>query len=128
MAKGDIEGFEGELKKIFASIPYENYVKNNISHFEGYYASVVYVYLASLGVPIVGEDVTNRGRIDMTLEFKDRVYIIEFKVGEGALDQIKEKRYWEKYEGRGKDITIVGIDFDEGERNVKRVEWEKVKQ
>ncbi len=44
-----------------------------------YYASVVYVYLASLGVKIAAEDVTNRGRIDLTLFVEDKIYIIEFQ-------------------------------------------------
>ncbi len=67
--------FEKILKRLFASIPYNNYVKNNISHYEGYYSSVVYVDLASLGVKIAAEDVTNRGRIDLTLFVEDKIYI-----------------------------------------------------
>lgn len=64
-----------------------------------------YAYIASLGLRIVAEDVTNRGRIDFTLEFKDKYYIFEFKVtDEKPLKQIKEKRYFEKYSGRGKEL------------------------
>jgi hypothetical protein len=126
LEEGDICSFEKELKAIFAGIPYENYVKNNIAHFEGYYASVVYAYLASLGFAIIGEDVTNRGRIDITLKMKDKTYIIEFKVGENALEQIKERKYWEKYKAEEKEIIILGIEFDESQRNVSKVEWEKV--
>jgi hypothetical protein len=70
--------------------------------------------------------VTNRGRMDLTLIVNGKVYIIEFKVGEGdALQQIKEKRYFEKYTGKYDKIFLVGINFDEEEKNISKFEWEK---
>jgi len=123
----NLEEFKNTLISLFASIPYNNYVKNNISNFEGYYASVVYAYLASLGVEIIAEDVTNKGRIDITLLIKDKIYIIEFKVGdENALSQIKEKNYHQKYLNQDKEIYLVGINFDEDERNISHFAYERV--
>ena len=62
--------------------------------------------MASLGIKIIAEDVTNRGRIDISVLFKDKNYIMEFKVGSGdALKQIKEKRYYKKYMDEKKDIS-----------------------
>jgi len=40
--------FQQELKSLFAAIPYDNYVNNNISVYEGYYASVIFAFLSSL--------------------------------------------------------------------------------
>ena len=77
---GDLESFEKVLKSLFASIPYNNFTNNEIQNYEGYYASVIYAYLASLGVEIITEDATNKSRIDLTLKFSDKVYIFEFKV------------------------------------------------
>ncbi len=53
----------------------------------------MYVYLQSLGVDIVvGEDVTNKGRIDLTVKFLNSIYIMEIKViDEDPLEQIKTK-------------------------------------
>ena len=48
--------------------------------YEGYYASLFYAYLKALGLEIVGEDVTNRGRIDLTIKMPNSIIIIEFKV------------------------------------------------
>ena len=125
----NLEEFKETLISLYAQIPYNSYVKNNISSFEGYYASVFYVYIASLGLKIIAEDVTNRGRIDFTLFIKDKIYIFEFKVGdEDALEQIKKRRYYEKYLKENKDIILVGINFDENEKNVKRLVWERVKR
>jgi Holliday junction resolvase-like predicted endonuclease len=123
----NLDSFKDTLISLFSSIPYNNYVKNNISDYEGYYASVVYAYLASLGVKIVAEDVTNRGRIDLTLFLEDKIYIIEFKVGsEDALQQIKQKEYHKKYLNKNKNIYLIGINFNEDEKNVEKFEWERV--
>jgi len=125
LEKADLESFEKELKALFTSIPYNNYTKNNIENYEGYYSSVVYTYLASLGVRLIPEDVTNQGRIDLTLIFKDKIYIIEFKVdSDDALKQIKEKKYYEKYLQENKEIYLVGINFKD--RNISKLEWEKL--
>ena len=125
LMKADMDGIKNALYTLFASLPYQNYVNNNISIYEGFYASVTYAFLASLGVPLIGEDTTNRGRIDLTLNMEQKIYIIEFKVGSGnALQQIKEKKYYEKYRHLNKDIYIVGINFDEQERNISGFEWE----
>ena len=127
LVREDMEGFERQLKALFASLPYNSYVKNNIAHFEGYYINVLFSYLDGMGIFANVEEVTNKGRVDLTIEFKSKIFIIEVKVGEGsALKQIKEKRYWEKYQDRGKEIMLVGIIFDENERNISKVEWEKV--
>jgi len=122
----DLESFHNSLISIFASIPYNNYTNNNIQDYEGFYASVVYVYLQSLGVDIIGEDVTNHGRIDLTVKIDNLIYIIEFKVGtEDALAQIKDKNYAQKYLSEGKDIYLVGINFDEQEKNISGFRWER---
>ena len=122
----DLDTFGELLKSLFAAIPYNNYVNNTISCYEGYYASVVYAYIASLGINIIAEDVTNKGRIDLTVKLNQYIYIIEFKVGgQGrALEQIKAKGYAEKYLGEG-EIYMIGIDFDDGEKNVSVFEWER---
>ncbi|KAA0259111.1 ATP-binding protein [Deferribacter autotrophicus] len=122
-----LELLKESLYSIFASIPYNNYVNNDIQDYEGFYASVVYVYLQSLGIDVIGEDVTNLGRIDLTVIISDKVYVIEFKVdGDDALEHIKEKRYYEKYLSRGKDIYLVGINFDSSKKNISSFEWEKL--
>ena len=115
----NLELFKSTLVSIFSSIPYNNYIKNNIANYEGFYASVIYVYLQSLGINIIGEDITNKGRIDLTIIMEEAIYILEFKVGnKDALAQIKEKNYVQKYLDRNKDIYLIGINFDEKEHNL----------
>jgi hypothetical protein len=126
LEKGDFLGFIEVLKTIFASIPYHNYASNIIARYEGYYSSVVYVYLKALGYEVICEDSTNKGRIDLTIKLPDKVVIIEFKVDkeESAIKQIMERRYFEKYGAEGKRIYLLGIKFDSKERNI--VAWESL--
>lgn len=125
----DMDKFKNTLISLFASIPYNYFVNNNMEKYEGFYASVVYAYLQSLGVEIIGEDVTNQGRIDLTVIIDGKIYIMELKVdgdkGE-ALKQIKEKKYCEKYLNRSDKIYLVGIEFSSKKRNVVNFQWEIV--
>ena len=127
LREANLENFRDAFISIFSSIPYNNYTKNNILHYEGFYASIVYIYLQSLGLDIIGEDVTNRGRIDLTVKIDGKIYIIEFKVGkENALEQIKQRDYASKYMNEGKNIYLVGINFDEEKRNISGFEYDTI--
>ncbi|MEA1955372.1 MAG: ATP-binding protein [Campylobacterota bacterium] len=130
LCAGDLESFKNTLFSLFESIPYNNFTNNDIQNFEGFYASVIYTYLQSLGIRIIGEDVTNKGRIDLTCFIEDKIYIIEFKVDakkEGeALEQIKNKKYTQKYLTQGDEIYLVGIEFNSDERNIGFFEWESI--
>ena len=127
--KGKVEDFIQKLKELFASIPYTTYANNIISQYEGYYTSVVYTYLMALGFDVIPEDITNKGRIDLTIKTKDRIWIIEFKVDadESPLKQIKEKKYFEKYFGEKKEIYLLGINFDTKEKNIKEYDVEIIR-
>ena len=123
----NLKEFKNTLISLFSSIANDNYRNNNIEHFEGYYASIVYSYLAGSGLELIAEDVHNRGRIDLTIKVDNNIYIIEFKIGdEDALKQIKDKNYAQKYLNKKKDIYIIGINFDESKRNISKFEWEKI--
>lgn len=128
---GDLSLLEQGITALFASIPYDNYTKSSLQDYEGYYSSVIYVYFSALGCDaLIAEDHTNKGRIDLTLMVDEKIYIFEFKVvdedtgNNTALQQIKERRYAEKYQGQG-DIYLVGIEFSKKERNVTGFEWER---
>jgi len=120
------------MKSLFASIPYNNFSKSRIHEYEGYYASVIYSYFAALGIELIAEDVTNKGRIDLTLKLGDKIYIIEFKVSEDSdddknlpLKQIKSRGYKEKYADKNKLIYLIGMSFSKKDRNISSFEWEK---
>ncbi len=96
--------------------------------YEGFYASVIYAYLASLGMEVYAEDTTNHGRIDLTLAYEGAIFIFEFKVDDkGAMAQLKKMAYHEKYMGDSKSFTLIAVEFSSDERNIVHFEWEKVK-
>uniref|UniRef100_UPI00405794E0 ATP-binding protein n=2 Tax=Candidatus Electrothrix sp. TaxID=2170559 RepID=UPI00405794E0 len=120
-----LEGLEVNLKQLFASIAYNNFTNNEIDRYEGFYASVVYAYFASLGFQVIAEDVTNRSRMDLTLLTADTAYIFEFKIrDEDPLQQIKTMRYYEKYAMY--QTWIIGIVFDVKTRNITQFVYEQV--
>jgi hypothetical protein len=80
------------------------------------------------------EDRTNLGRIDLVLESDTDVYIFELKVDSfaaKALEQIKEKKYYEKYlhipavkpdssseKAQDKAVYLIGLNLSLEERNI----------
>ena len=113
----DWDKLEIILSSHFASIPHDWYRKNDIANYEGFYASVVYSYLAALGYELIAEDVTNHGKIDLTIIMPDKILIFEFKLikhgtAAEAVEQIKVKGYPQKYHSTGKPIHLIGISFD----------------
>jgi len=118
------------LTSLFASIPHDWYRNNPITRYEGYWASVFYSHLAALGLDLVAEDVTQHGRIDLTVKLSERVVLFEFKVVESgpegqALHQLKARAYAGKYLSSGLPIHLVGVEFSREERNVVAFEVER---
>ncbi len=114
------------IHALFAAIPYHNYTNNDIARYEGFYASVIFAWLSSIGVVLIVEDCTNKGRIDMSVEMNETIYLIEFKVDmpeQKNLAQIKSKGYAEKYQTKGKKIVMIGICFSSAEKNVTEFIW-----
>jgi Predicted AAA-ATPase/PD-(D/E)XK nuclease superfamily len=121
---GDVERLEPVIRRLFSSIAYNNFTNNDIERYEGFYASVLYAYFASLGLDIIAEDVSNKERIDLTLKAEGRTFLFEFKVTDKEpLEQIKKMRYYEKYSG---ERYLIGIVFDPRARNVSKFEWERI--
>jgi hypothetical protein len=135
LIKANLDGFKNALTSLFASIPYNNYTKNKIAFYEGYWASLIYCYLSGAGLKLIAEDITNTGRIDLTIIVNNNIYILEFKVKKPraksqeprAMEQIKNKNYHQKYLDNKKDIFFIGIEFDSNNRNICNFEWEEVK-
>jgi len=138
------------FQSFFASIPHDWYRKNQLAGYEAYYASIFYTYFASLGLDVRPEEVTNHGQVDMVVFLENKVFVFEFKVVEltekgSALQQIKEKKYYEKYldpsvddrhsyhqqmgdpqQMGGREIYLIGVEFSKEERNITNFEWDSL--
>ncbi len=124
------ELLESAFHAFFASIPHDWYRKNALAKYEGYYSSLVYCAFASIGVEVIPEDVTNQGRIDLTVRWQTVVFVLEFKMlkpgtpAGSALAQIRECRYAEKYKTPETSVSLIGMEFDKKKRNLCGFECE----
>jgi len=124
LKKADVNAFIKLVNEILAAIPY-NLIANQA---ENYYHSLFYLMLSASGVFVHTEVLTSRGRIDIAVEFPDKVYIIELKCNQSAtkaIEQIKDKRYADKYRASGREIFLVGINFDTSKREI--TDWKMSK-
>ena len=126
----DFAAFQSVFQAFFSSIPYAWYNQNRMAEYEGYYASIFYCYFTALGLDTRPEELTSHGRLDMSVQMPNAVFVFEFKVVDilpetgNALSQIKAKGYHHKYLGQGKPVYLVGVEFHAEKRNVESVEWE----
>jgi len=127
----NFDGLKNQIYALYAGIPYEWHIKNNIAEYEGYYASVFYAFFASLGLDIICEESSHAGRLDMAIKLEKCVYLFEFKILENAkegsaLAQIKNKGYADKYCADAKKIYLIGIEFSKEKRQIQHFQWEQL--
>jgi len=117
LRKNEIDAFVEGLRSVIASIPYNIFIDDR----EAYYQTAIYLVLSLIGVPLLAEIQTNKGRIDVVMETETRLYITEFKLGTAreALDQIHNHGYAEAYRNRSRDIVLLGVGIAPEKRNIE---------
>ncbi|TSE19919.1 putative AAA-ATPase [Tepidimonas alkaliphilus] len=130
LTDGDAQALRAHFERLYASIPHDWVRANPIAQYEGYYASVFYSHLASLGLDIVPEEVSNPGQCDLVIRHAGRAWVIEFKVIDGdaptgeAMRQLKAKDYAAKHRGAPgiEEVIELGVEFSPTKRQI--VGWE----
>ena len=110
IANDDLNGFLTLFQSFLANIPYSIHIKH-----EKYYQTVFFIFFRLLGLFIKAESQTNQGRIDAYIRTAKTIYIFEFKLDKSpdeALEQIIDRRYYEKFQSCGLPIRMVGVNFD----------------
>ncbi len=113
---GQPQEFMKSLESMVASVPYTE--KGSA---ESHFQNVIYLLFTLLGFSVSMEERTSDGRIDLRVQTPGYVYIFEFKVdssAEIALRQIREKKYWTPYAASGKEIFLIGANFDTKSRRL----------
>ncbi len=87
-------------------------------------------------VNLTAEDMSSHGRSDMAVLHQGQVFILEFKMAEdaakteqaldGAIAQMRQRGYANKYRDQGEPIHLVGLVFGRKERNLLDVRAEKI--
>ncbi|MDE6272515.1 MAG: ATP-binding protein, partial [Muribaculaceae bacterium] len=107
---GNPEGFMQRMKSLIADVPY-----GDKGTPEDHFQNALYLLFTLMGYFTRMEDRTSNGRIDLQVETPLYVYIFEFKIDSSArkaMEQIREKRYWEREAVSGKEIFLIGANFD----------------
>ncbi|WNJ16974.1 AAA family ATPase [Pontibacter sp. G13] len=84
------------------------------SQTEKFYHAIIHLVYYYLGVFIESEVNTSRGRADAIVQTDTHVYCLEFKLDQSidaALQQIRDRRYLDRFKESGKELIAVGINF-----------------
>ena len=127
---GKVDSFMERMQSLIAGIPYDNFTEENLKLREQNYQAAVYLIFKLMGQFVQTEIHCSTGRADCIVWTAETIYLFEFKLtdngsAEDALNQIKEKRYAEKYRMDGKKIVLIGAGFKEATQTIKN--W-KVEQ
>ena len=111
----DTSGLEECLREMLAGLPYLEVVKT-----ESWYHSIMLLWLRVLGFELIGEVLTNVGRIDAVWFFPDHAIVVEVKSApeqgdiskllDAAMMQIREKRYYERFLGE-RQVSLLAVAF-----------------
>ena len=119
--KGDMDAAFCLLNNFLETVPYcDN------THYEGYWQQTLYIMFALLtNYDILVEQYTAKGRIDITMETVDTIYVMELKFNksaEEALAQIEAKHYADAFKMSGKKMVKIGLNFSVKDE-VNSLEW-----
>ena len=119
--KGDMDAAFCLLNNFLETVPYcDN------THYEGHSQQTLYIMFALLtNYDILVEQHTAKGRIDITMETADTIYVMELKFNksaEEALAQIEAKHYVDAFKMSGKKMVKIGLNFSVKDE-VNSLEW-----
>lgn len=100
------------LSGFFAGIPFDLQFR-----YENQFQAIILFIFNFICLPeqLKIEDHISRGSVDLTITTSKNVYLFEFKRDvsvKKALEQIEERRYYEKYRGSGKHLFCIGVKLD----------------
>ena len=87
------------------------------------FQNTLYLIFILLGYNVQVEQATSQGRIDITVQTKDYIYIIELKLdktAEEALRQIKENNYARPFQTDTRKLYLIGVNFSSDTRTVEK--------
>lgn len=116
---GQPEAFMKRLETLFADQDYQI-----AGDTELYFHNAVAVIFKMLGFYVEVERHTSDGRMDMLVQTKNYVYIIEFKIDQSAeiaLAQIEEKQYAKPFAKDSRKLYKIGVNFSSKTRRIE--EW-----
>ena len=132
LKQGETRAFRDSLTAFLSSISYDSHgsVKSEEAA-EKHFQYTFYLILRLLGennCRLLNEQTQAKGRVDCILEFKNYIYIFEFKLdgsASEALKQIEERQYARPYLTDSRTIIRIGVNFSSETMTVE--EWEEMR-
>ena len=87
------------------------------------FQNTIYLIFIMLGYNVRVEQATSQGRIDVTIQTKDYIYLIELKLdktAEEALRQIKDNQYARPFQTDKRQLYLIGVNFSSATRTVEK--------
>ena len=115
--KGKAEEFMTLLQAFYADSDYQL-----VGKLEVYFQNSLMMLFRLLGFYVQVERHTSKGRMDVTIQTKDYVYILELKVDKSAdeaLQQIEDKQYAAPFAADPRKLFKIGVCFSSEERGIK---------
>ena len=119
---GSPDVFMRTLEALFANTTYQ--IQGDS---EKNFQYAMYIIMELLGEYVQAERATSNGRIDLLLQTKDYIYIIEIKIdntADAALQQIEEKGYAKPFVNDPRKIFKIGVSFSTGNRRIE--DWKVI--
>ena len=117
LAKDDIDGALGLLQKFLGTVPYCNGANT-----EGHYQQVLYIIFTLISVYFADVEIhTPTGRVDLVLQTKTTLYLIEVKLDKSAgaaMKQIDLKDYAQRFALCGLPTVKAAVNFDTERRTI----------
>ena len=114
--KGNPEQFMKRLATMFSDTDYKI-----VGDAELYFQNAFFIVMRMMGFYTKVERPTSESRMDMVIETKDYVYIVEFKLDgtpEEALQQIEEKGYAKPFAMDSRKLYRIGVNFSLEKRSI----------
>ena len=114
---GTPDVFMRTLEALFANATYQ--IQGDA---EKDFQYAMYIIMELLGEYVQAERATSNGRIDLLLQTKDYIYIIEVKIdntADVALQQIEEKGYAKPFVDDPRKIFKIGVSFSTENRRIE---------
>jgi len=120
--RGEPDSFMQRLQSMFADTDYKI-----VGKMELYFQNAMYLVFKMMGFYTDVERTTSNGRIDVVLQTKDYIYVMELKLDgstDEALCQIEEKGYALPFAKDSRKLYKIGVNFSSETRGI--VEWKIV--
>jgi len=119
---GDPYTFMRTLEALFANTTYQ--IQGDS---EKNFQYAMYIIMELLGEYVQAERSTSNGRIDLLLQTRDFIYIVELNIdntADAALQQIEERGYAKPFVNDPRKIFKIGVSFSTADRHIE--DWKVV--